>query len=157
MTVRRLLEIADSLAKSDPGNANWQHDLSLFYQKVGDVELQQGVKIDRVKLQQGQRIDDAEIDQGQIAQALESYRAGLAIAERLAKSDPSNTDWQRNLALGYMRLGSVYAAQNDSAKARDAFKAGRAIIVRLVELSPQNAVSKNLLPMFDSMLATINP
>ena len=48
--------------------------------------------------------------------------------------------------MGYMRLGSVYAAQNDSAKARDAFEAGRAIIVRLVELSPQNAVSKKLPP-----------
>ncbi len=34
--------IADRLAKSDPGNAGWQRDPSVSYNKVGDVQVTQG-------------------------------------------------------------------------------------------------------------------
>jgi hypothetical protein len=108
---------------SDPGNASWQSDLPLFYLKVGDVELRQGVKIDMAKLQQGLKIDDAEVDQGQVVQALDSYRAGFAIAERLAKSDPSNGDWQRTLSLSYQEVGGVEVLQGQLAQALESFQA----------------------------------
>jgi hypothetical protein len=39
------------------------------------------------------------------------YRGGLAIAERLAAADPSNTQWQRDLLVSYERIGSVLVAQ----------------------------------------------
>jgi hypothetical protein len=32
----------DRLAKSDPGNAGWQRDLSVSYEKIGDVLVAQG-------------------------------------------------------------------------------------------------------------------
>ena len=35
--------------------------------------------------------------QGNLAEALTSYRKGLAIIERLAKADPDNIGWQRDL------------------------------------------------------------
>jgi hypothetical protein len=35
--------------------------------------------------------------QGDLPAALKSYRNGLAIAERLAQSDPGNAGWQRDL------------------------------------------------------------
>ena len=34
--------IVDRLAKSDPGNAGWQRDLSVSYEKVGDVQVAAG-------------------------------------------------------------------------------------------------------------------
>ena len=65
---RDSLAIRDRLAKSDPGNAGWQRDLSVSYDKVGDVQ----------------------VAQGDLAGALKSYRDSLAIRDRLAKSDPGN-------------------------------------------------------------------
>ena len=75
--------IADRLAKSDPGNAGWQRDLSVSYEKVGNVQ----------------------VAQGNLPAALTSYQAGLAIRERLAKSDPGNAGWQRDLSVLYREVG----------------------------------------------------
>ena len=129
------LAIADHLAKSDSGNANWQGLLSVFHSKVGNVEL----------------------EQGQFAQALESYQDYLAIAKRLAESDPSNADSQRDLSRSYAKLGSAYAAQKDDANAREAFETGRAIIARQVALLPEDVTRKGLLDWFDTHLAALKP
>jgi tetratricopeptide (TPR) repeat protein len=74
---RDSLAIRDRLAKSDPGNAGWRRDLSVSYNKVGDVQAAQG----------------------DLAGALKSYRDSLAIRDRLAQSDPGNAGWQRDLAV----------------------------------------------------------
>ena len=37
------------------------------------------------------------VAQGKLDEALKSYRDSLAIAERLAASDPSNTGWQNDV------------------------------------------------------------
>jgi hypothetical protein len=42
-----------------------------------------------------------------LAAALASFQAELAIFDRLAKSDPSNTEWQRGLAIAYEKVGEV--------------------------------------------------
>jgi hypothetical protein len=73
---RDSLAIRERLARSDPGNAGWQRDLSVAYARVGDVQ----------------------VAQGDLAGALKSYRDGLAVAERLARSDPGNAIWKRDLA-----------------------------------------------------------
>ena len=68
--------MADLLA-GNPGNAGWQHDLSVSYDKVGDVQ----------------------VAQGDLAGALKSFRDSLAIRERLAQSDPGHAGWQRDLSV----------------------------------------------------------
>jgi hypothetical protein len=70
---------------ADPGNAGWRRDLSVSFSKVGDV--------------QGAR--------GNLAPALDSYRASLAIAERLARADPGNAGWQRDLWVSLWRLARI--------------------------------------------------
>ena len=45
------------------------------------------------------RIGDVLMAQGKLAEALKSYRDSLAIAERLAKADPGNAGWQRDLSV----------------------------------------------------------
>jgi Flp pilus assembly protein TadD len=58
---RDSLTIADRLTKSDPGNAEWQRDLSVSYDRVGDMQTAQG----------------------DLASALKSYRDSLTIRDRL--------------------------------------------------------------------------
>jgi len=48
--------------------------------------------------------------QGDLATALTSYRASLAIRERLAKADPGNAGWQRDLSVSHERIGDVQRA-----------------------------------------------
>ena len=59
--------------------AGWQRDLSVSFEKVGDVQ----------------------VAQGDLAGALKSYRDSLAIMKRLAKSDPGNAGWQRDLSVSF--------------------------------------------------------
>jgi hypothetical protein len=90
------LAIADRLAKADAGNAGWQRDLSVSYNKIGDVLK----------------------DQGNLPEALKSVRDGLAIADRLAKADAGNAGWQRDLSVSYNKIGDVLVAQGNLQPAR---------------------------------------
>lgn len=56
------------LINLDPGNAGWQRDLSVSYNKIGDVL----------------------VAQANLPDALKAFRDGLAIRERLARGDPGN-------------------------------------------------------------------
>ena len=56
---------------------------------------------------------------GDLGAAAEHYRAGLAIAERLAAADPTNTEWQRDLSVSRDRLGDVAVAAGDLAAAAE--------------------------------------
>ena len=48
-------------------------------------------------------------DQGNLPEALKAYRDSLAIAERLAKADPGNAEWQVDVAFAYWRLAQLMA------------------------------------------------
>jgi tetratricopeptide (TPR) repeat protein len=87
---RDSLAIVDRLAKADPGNTGWQRDLSVSYEKVGNVL----------------------VAQGNLPEALKSYRDSLAIVDRLAKVDPGNAGWQRDLAVSYGRVATVEGRLN---------------------------------------------
>lgn len=51
--------------------------------------------------------------------ALTSYRAFLVIRERLAKTDPGNAGWQRDLIVSYVKLSEVTNDVSYVAKALD--------------------------------------
>ena len=114
---RDSLAISDRLAKSDPGNAGWQRDLSVSYDKVGDVL----------------------VAQGNLPEALKSYRDGLAIADRLAKSDPGNAGWQRDLSVSFNKVGDVLVAQGNLPDALKSYRDSLAIADRLAKSDPGNA------------------
>jgi tetratricopeptide (TPR) repeat protein len=101
------------------------------------------------------RIGDVQTAQGEFAGALKSYSDSLAIAERLAKTDPGNAGWQRDLSVSLSNLASVYRASGDNAKALDALRQGQAIMARLTELSPDNAQWKKDLAWFDGPIAEL--
>jgi predicted negative regulator of RcsB-dependent stress response len=89
------------LAKGDPSNAGWRRDLSVSFNKIGEVQAAQG----------------------DLAAALTSYQASLAIRERLSAADPGNAGWQRDLSVSHERIGEVQAAQGDLAAALTSYQA----------------------------------
>jgi hypothetical protein len=89
-------------------------------------------------------IGNVQLEQGNLAGALKSYSDGLAIRDRLAKSDPGNAEWQRDPSFSFGRLASVYRQSRGKAKALDALRQGHAIMARLTKLSPDNATWKHL-------------
>ena len=77
--------------------------------------------------------------QGNLTGALASYRASLAIAQRLAEADPGNAQWQRDLSVSHNKIGDVQQAQGNLNDALASYRADMAIAQRLAEADPGNA------------------
>src|SRR5262249_34648045 len=85
---RMSLDFAMKLTAADranPKNEEWQHDLSVAYNKIGDVQ---------------RRLGD-------LSEALTNFRKSLEIRKRLVDADPTSIRWQRDLASAYDRVGDV--------------------------------------------------
>ena len=63
----------------------------------------------------------------------------LAIRERLAKSDPDNAGWQRDLSVSYERIGDALIAQGSLPDAMRSYRDGLTIRERLAKSDPGNA------------------
>jgi tetratricopeptide (TPR) repeat protein len=79
------------------------------------------------------------VAQGNLADARNTYRDGLRIAERFAAADPHNAGWQRDLSVAYIKVGDVLAAQGNLPDALNAYRDGLAIAERLVKADLGNA------------------
>ncbi len=53
------------------------------------------------------KVGDVLLAQGDLAGALRAYRESLAVAKRLASSDPSNAGWQRDLMVSCWRIAAI--------------------------------------------------
>lgn len=103
--------IARQLAAADPSDAQAQRDLSISYERLGDVTLQAG----------------------QPARALEYYTQGLEIRQKLAAADPSNTKAQTDLMISYMKLGSAEALGGSYSKSAAWYRQALAKLERFKE------------------------
>ena len=156
-----------------------ERDLSVSYNKIGDVLVAQGnlpealksfrdgLSIaDRLaKSDQGnagwqrdlsvsyERMGDVLVAQGNLPEALKSFQASHDIFDRLAKSDQGNAGWQRDLSVSYAKLADAHKKANDPVQAKEALTAGRAIIARLVDQFPDWAEWKRDLAWFDAQIA----
>ncbi|MGO9118669.1 MAG: DUF4062 domain-containing protein [Desulfomonilaceae bacterium] len=109
--------LAQRLIAMDPGNTQWQRDLSISHNKVGEVAVAQG------------RLD----------QAAKAYGDGLEIRKKLVAMDPGNTQWQRDLSVSYNRLGDVAMAQGKLDDAASAYGEDLKITKKLASMTPGNA------------------
>ena len=75
---------------------------------------------------------------GDVPAALTAYQASLQIRESLAKCDPANTQWQRDLFVSKVKIGDVLVVQGDSRGALAAYQAGLAITEDLAKRDPAN-------------------
>ena len=62
------------------------------------------------------------VAQGNLPEALKSYRDSLAIRDRLAKADPGNAGWQRDLSVRYEKVGDVLVAQGNLPEALKSYR-----------------------------------
>jgi tetratricopeptide (TPR) repeat protein len=95
------LAIAQVLAEMDLANAEWQWDLSVSYQKVGDIL----------------RVQDDH------AGAHIAYQAALTIAQRLGQMDPTNAAWQGKLSFMLTQIARTYELLGDWRGALQSFQA----------------------------------
>ena len=102
---------------ADPTNAQAQRDLSVSYERLGDLLL---------------RLGDS-------AQAERHYRDSLTIPERLATTDPTNAEAQRDLSVSYNKLGDLLLRLGDGAQAERHYRDSLTIRERLATTDPTNA------------------
>jgi hypothetical protein len=55
-----------------------------------------------------EKIGDVLVTQSNLPEALKSYQADLAIADRLAKADPGNAGWRGDLSGCYGKIGDCW-------------------------------------------------
>jgi tetratricopeptide (TPR) repeat protein len=75
---------------------------------------------------------------GDLEQAIKAYTEGLAIAERLAASDPGSTKWQRDVWVSYGRLGDALVETGKLEAALKAYRDALALAERLSAAEPAN-------------------
>ena len=68
------------------------------------------------------KVGDVLVAQGNLPEALKSYRDSLAIRDSLAKADPGNAGWQRDLSVSYNKIGDVLVAQGNLPEALKAYR-----------------------------------
>jgi tetratricopeptide (TPR) repeat protein len=118
----RALEIAQNLAKADPNNAQAKRDLSVSYERLGNVQLQLG----------------------STDKALESYRKGLELAEALAKLDLANIQAQQDLSNWFYKIGEALGRSADPAQARVPHEKRLANDIVLSERLPASAAARSV-------------
>jgi hypothetical protein len=109
------LAVAERLAKSDPANAGWQIDLGESNELVGGILMRLGMGLPSksnealslaLVLHHLRRCSRA-FGLCNVEPALKHYRAKGEIIERLAASDPSNAEWQIDLADSHGIIGEA--------------------------------------------------
>ena len=93
--------------------------------------------------------------QGNLDEALKAHRDSLAIRERLAAADPSNTEWQRDLAISHYNLALDYEGQDRITDALHELILGRDIMAALVAIAPGNAQWKRELVQLEHDIARL--
>ena len=111
----------------------WLRGLSVSQDKIGNVLL----------------------GQGNLSDALESYRQAMAVSERLALSDPSNTGWQRDLSVSFNKIGDVLSGQGNLGDALEYYRQSMAVRKRLALSDPSNAAWQRDLVVSHFNLASI--
>lgn len=112
--------MARRLKCGNPSNTQWQRDLSVSHERLGNVAVAQG-KLD---------------------EAARSYSEALAIRKKLAEGDPSNTQWQRDLCVSYWSLANLAERRESVGEAKDYWKKARDVLSdiekRGLHLSPED-------------------
>ncbi|MGB2746742.1 MAG: tetratricopeptide repeat protein, partial [Thiofilum sp.] len=108
------LAIREKLAAHDPQQVEWQRDLSVSYNNVGDIQQAKGEQ----------------------EAALRSYQQSLAIREKLAAHDPQQVEWQRDLSVSYDKVGAIQQAKGEQEAALRSYQQSLAIREKLAAHDP---------------------
>ncbi|HEV3259350.1 MAG TPA: CHAT domain-containing protein [Gemmataceae bacterium] len=114
---RRVIELLEKRVRAYPDHANFQRDLSVSYNKVGDLMRSLG--------------------QGE--QARSYFQKALEVRERLAAQEPDRADFQRDLCVSYSRMGDLMQGLGQGQRARVYFQKDLDIAERLATQEPDRA------------------
>ena len=111
------LDIRAGLAQAEPDRADYQRDLSVSYNKLGDLMVAVG------------RGEDA----------LRYFQQSLDIGAGLAQAEPDRADYQRDLSVSYNKLGDLMVAVGRGEDALRYFQQSLDIAARLAQAEPDRA------------------
>ncbi|AEJ03239.1 tetratricopeptide TPR_2 [Nitrosomonas sp. Is79A3] len=147
MTTAQVIARYEEITRLDPG-VHWDWvELGRLYRDAGRLSdrLHAAQKSAETAMDDRERsvamsaLGDIQTVQGDLTAALKSFQNSLAIAERLAQSDPGNAGWQRDLSISYSKIGGIQTAQGDLPAALKSYQASHAIFERLAQSDPGNA------------------
>ena len=152
--------------KLDPGDceallwAGWlareAGDLAAAEQAYrGLLKLKANLPLDREAYWARLGLGDIAKDRGSLGQALEAFEGVNSEVERLAKADPGNAGWQRDLAVSHDRIGEVLFEQGNFADALTAYQTSLAIAERLAKADPANAEWQRDLAISHGLVAIV--
>ena len=84
-----------------------------------------------------EKIGDALVQRGELYAAMRSYPRGTRHSH-LAKADPNNTQWRRDLSVSHEKIGNVLVQRGKSDEAQQSFRDGLAIVEHLALADPNN-------------------
>ena len=118
--LERYLELLGELTRrmiQEPDRADYQRDLSVSYERMGDLLRALGAG----------------------EQARDYYGKSLEIIERLAKQEPDRADYQRDLSVSYNKMGDLLRALGAGEQAREYY--GKSLEIRelLAKQEPDRA------------------
>jgi tetratricopeptide (TPR) repeat protein len=155
----KTLGILQDLENSDPQNLQWQHDVSIVLEKLGDtfeksnlpdkaqesfshsLEIRKHLvngNADDSGLEQDlssgfDRLGNISKDQNHQNEALECYRESLNIREKFAKRYPEDATWQTYLAFSYEHIGDSLYEQKQLSEALQEFRKAFTIRKKLAD------------------------
>jgi tetratricopeptide (TPR) repeat protein len=159
---REFLAIMQKLASRNPGDEQWQKELSTGYDRVGDV-LQSVGELDGALDSYQQRLDlvrrnnladtywqwgeaisrmnigDILLAKGQLDAASAQFRELQSITNKLVETDKANARWRWAQALGRERYGDVQLRRGRIDGALEEFDAFLALSKQLVEQDAANS------------------
>lgn len=161
---QQALDISQKLSAKDPSRTEWQQNLAISYQQIGNVLAAEGnltkafaayqesnqilqALVDRDKenaLWQRdlsltlEKVGDVRSRQGKLGEAFQTYRRAYEIRRSFSEKDPKDTQWRRDLAMSYAKLGGVLMRQGKLNEAYQAFRNSHDIVESLTKLDPTN-------------------
>jgi tetratricopeptide (TPR) repeat protein len=109
-------DIMLGLLAEQSDNAQWQRELSLSYNRIGETLSRSGRPPD----------------------ALNMFRLAFDIRQKLADRAPDNAEWQRDLAVSYERIGDELFRSGDTDEAFASHRSALEIRRKLVLDAPDN-------------------
>jgi tetratricopeptide (TPR) repeat protein len=114
---QRALALGEQLVRQEPGRADYLRDLSVSYNKMGDLMRALG--------------------QGDAARSF--FQKALDLAEQLVRQEPGRADYLRDLSVSYERMGDLLANEGKQDEARTFYAKSLANREALIRQDPGRA------------------
>jgi hypothetical protein len=125
--------------RDNPESAQAARDVSVSLNRIGDLLTQRA-------------------GPGDLERALDGYRRGLAIHERLFQANPESAEAARDISVSLNRIGDLLrrrAGPGDLERALDGYRRGLAIHERLFQANPESAeAARDLYISYERMALT---